>query len=66
MDYTLNNGSCNINKKGCNCRSKNKLGTFDWLSDLPESMNETEYVEVQFKNTRKGYYLNSLKLATMQ
>jgi len=62
MDYTLNNGSCNINKKGCNCRSKNKLGTFDWLSDLPESMNETEYVEVQFKNTRKGYYLNSLKL----
>jgi hypothetical protein len=61
MEYTLNNGSCKVKKGGCNCRSKNKLGTFDWLSDLPETLNETDYVEVQFKNTRKGYFLNSLK-----
>ncbi len=62
MEHTLNNGGCNIKKRGCNCRSKNKLGTFDWLSDLPETLNETDYVEVQFKNTRKGYFLNSLKI----
>lgn len=62
MEYTLNNGGCNIKKSGCNCRSRNKLGTFDWLSDLPETQQETDYVEVQFKNTRKGYFLNSLKI----
>lgn len=62
MEYTLNNGGCCIKKNGCNCRSKNKLGTFDWLSDLPETQHETDFVEVQFKNTRKGYYLNSLKI----
>lgn len=62
MEYTLNNGGCNLKKNGCNCRSRNKLGTFDWLSDLPETQQETDYVEVQFKNTRKGYFLNSLKI----
>jgi cell fate regulator YaaT (PSP1 superfamily) len=32
------------------------------LSDIPESEQVTDYVEVQFKNTRKGYYLNSNKI----
>ncbi|MDO4770521.1 regulatory iron-sulfur-containing complex subunit RicT [Porphyromonas sp.] len=41
---------------------KKKLNTFDYLSDLPKGCNVEDYVEVQFKNTRKGYYLNSLKL----
>lgn len=44
----------------------NKLSTFDWLSDLPPSLQQQEIVEVQFKNTRKDYYRNvhelSLKL----
>jgi cell fate regulator YaaT (PSP1 superfamily) len=62
MDYTLNSGGSCMNKKGCNCHSNKKLGTFDWMSDLPETQNETEYVEVQFKNTRKGYYLNNTKI----
>ncbi len=62
MDYTLNNGGCNIKKSGCNCKSRQKLGTFDWLSDLPETQQDTDYVEVQFKNTRKSYFLNSIKL----
>ncbi len=62
MDYTLNNGGCNLKKSGCNCKSKQKLGTFDWLSDLPETQKDTDFIEVQFKNTRKGYYLNSIKL----
>ena len=35
---------------------------YDWLGDVPENVGECDYVEVQFKNTRKGYYLNDQKL----
>ncbi|MCR5297963.1 MAG: hypothetical protein K6D57_01545 [Paludibacteraceae bacterium] len=48
-----------MNKKGCCRTSDKKLSVFDWLSDLPETVHDTDFVEVQFKNTRKGYYLNS-------
>jgi cell fate regulator YaaT (PSP1 superfamily) len=48
--------------KGCCKRFNNKLNNFDYLSDIPESELSTDYVEVQFKNTRKGYYLNSNKI----
>ena len=51
-----NNENTPISKKKCRA---NKLECYDWLSDLPESHSETEMVEVQFKNTRKGYYKNS-------
>lgn len=48
-----------MNGKGC-CRNTNKkLSTYDWLCDLPETKEDTDYVEVQFKNTRKGFFLNS-------
>ena len=43
----------------CGHDRKHKLEVFDWLSDLPESQQTTQMIEVQFKNTRKGYYLNS-------
>ncbi len=60
MDFTLNNNDgCRMNKKGCCRTSDKKLSVFDWLSDLPETVHDTDFVEVQFKNTRKGYYLNS-------
>jgi len=36
-----------------------KLNTFDWLCDIDEAHNQCEFIEVQFKNTRKGYYRNS-------
>lgn len=58
-ELTLNNGCCRLKMKGCRRNSALKLSTFDWLSDLPESEKQCNYVEVQFKNTRKGYYLNS-------
>ena len=61
MDYQLYNGQCRINTKGC-CKHQNKLNTYDWLCDIPEAQHATDYVEVQFKNTRKAYYLNSNKL----
>lgn len=48
--------------KKCCCRQQDKLHCFDWLADIPESHNDTDLVEVQFKNTRKGYYLNSTKI----
>lgn len=35
------------------------LHTFDWLADVPGNYEDTDIVEVQFKNTRKGYYRNS-------
>ncbi len=36
-----------------------KLDTFDWLENTPEPNNTWDLVEVQFKNTRKGYYSNT-------
>ena len=63
MDYKLNTGGgCCMNKKGCNKNSTQKLSTFDWMCDLPETQKDTDFVEVQFKNTRKGYFLNSTKI----
>lgn len=49
-------------KKGCSKIQNNKLNTYDWLCDVPDAANATDFVEVQFKNTRKGYYLNSSKI----
>ena len=48
--------------KGCSKRQDNKLNTYDWLCDVPDAEGSTDFVEVQFKNTRKGYYLNSSKI----
>ena len=62
MDYKLDTGGCRMNKKGCQRNSTQKLSTFDWMCDLPETQTDTDFVEVQFKNTRKGYFLNSTKI----
>ncbi|HOH24611.1 MAG TPA: regulatory iron-sulfur-containing complex subunit RicT [Bacteroidales bacterium] len=51
-----------MSTKACGCNKIKKLNTFDWLCDLSEAQASTDYVEVQFKNTRKGYYLNSNKI----
>lgn len=52
-------GNCGMNSEGCSKRTNNKLDTYDWLSDIPQSREATDFVEVTFKNTRKGYYRNS-------
>lgn len=39
-------------------RQDNQLNTYDWLADMPGNAESTDLVEVQFKNTRKGYYHN--------
>ena len=48
--------------KGCSKRQDHKLNVYDWLCDVPDAENATDYVEVQFKNTRKGYFVNSNKI----
>lgn len=40
-----------------------KLHVYDWLEDLPCPPQASDLVEVQFKNTRKGYYRNSNGIA---
>ncbi len=47
---------------GLQSAPRGKLRSFDWLGDVPGAMEQCNIVEVQFKNTRKGYYLNSLGL----
>jgi len=42
--------------------SAHMLPVCDWLSDLPENSQLTDLIEVQFKNTRKGYFHNSNNL----
>lgn len=57
---TINNPSEKASFTPEACRRKGaKLEVYDWLADIPESHNETDLVEVRFKNTRKGYYRNT-------
>lgn len=49
-----NRGLC---ARGCGRQDK-QLNTYDWLADVPGNAESTDLVEVQFKNTRKGYYHN--------
>jgi cell fate regulator YaaT (PSP1 superfamily) len=39
-----------------------KLESYDWLSEISDLDNFDEVIEVRFKNTRKGYYINTNKL----
>ncbi|MBR1621402.1 MAG: hypothetical protein IJ669_04715 [Prevotella sp.] len=39
-------------------RQDKQLNTYDYLADVPGNNESTDLVEVQFKNTRKGYYHN--------
>lgn len=40
-------------------RQDRQLNTYDWLADVPGNAKSTDLVEVQFKNTRKGYFHNT-------
>ena len=62
MEYTLDLNSITMTPRGCKHTGARKLTVFDWFSDLPETIRETDYIEVQFKNTRKGFYNNSTKI----
>ena len=59
--FILKNGSGSLCCKGCG-KQDNKLNTYDWLADIPGNAETEDMVEVQFKNTRKGYYKNSNRI----
>ncbi|MBQ5751659.1 MAG: hypothetical protein IIV89_02305 [Bacteroidaceae bacterium] len=59
--YKENNGCAGICCSGCG-RMEAPLNTFDWLAGVPGNEEYTDIVEVQFKNTRKGYYRNSNRI----
>ena len=61
MDAAQNTDS-SVADKCCCIFNANKLSTYDWLHDIPGTENATDYVEVLFKNTRKGYYINDSKI----
>jgi hypothetical protein len=58
MDFKLHNGSGSLCNASCG-RQDRQLNTYDWLADIPGNAEDNMWVEVQFKNTRKGYYKNS-------
>lgn len=68
MDELMHRGCCgndckeNLNENSDRIVSYfskcSKLDDYDWLREIPESGNETDIVEVRFKNTRKGFYRN--------
>ena len=58
MEFIHGKGCCfGLGVKGCS-KAKNKLDNYDWLCDIEEAQKSTDFVEVQFKNTRKGYFVN--------
>ncbi len=52
--------ACQCNRRKCSPRGK--LHCFNWLDDIPGGTADSDLVEVQFKNTRKGFFRNSLHL----
>ena len=53
MNYSINS---------CRHNSLLMLPVSDWFSDLPSDGKQCDIVEVQFKNTRKGYFRNKENL----
>ncbi len=53
-------GGCSNDGKCCTQRGK--LHCYNWLEDIPGGYADCDMVEVQFKNTRKGFYKNSNNL----
>lgn len=58
LKYKECNNCSGICCEGCG-KMDAPLNTFDWLAGVPGNEEYTDIVEVQFKNTRKGYYKNS-------
>ncbi len=62
LKYVVGDGcSRGLCRRGCGRQDK-QLNTYDWLADVPGNAESTDLVEVQFKNTRKGYYHNVNRL----
>ncbi|MFC4666095.1 PSP1 domain-containing protein [Falsiporphyromonas endometrii] len=67
MDYKQDikyTGGCRMTQDGCRHTHQQPLNSYDWLCDIPGNAINEKYVEIQFKNTRKGYFsnINNLEL----
>ena len=58
QDYTCGCGGRGLCARGANTGHYCQLNTYDYMADIPGNDEWTDLVEVQFKNTRKGYYHN--------
>ncbi len=57
MRYICGNNDRGLTARGCG-HDQCQLNVHDYLADLPDNQDASDLVEVQFKNTRKGYYRN--------
>ncbi|MBQ8968437.1 MAG: hypothetical protein IJ064_01705 [Bacteroidaceae bacterium] len=57
MEYKCGCGQRGLCARGCG-KDQCQLNVHDYQADLPDNQEVTDLVEVQFKNTRKGYYRN--------
>ena len=57
FEYKCGNNQRGLCARGCG-RDECQLNVHDYLADLPDNQEVTDLVEVQFKNTRKGFYHN--------
>lgn len=53
---------CSAASSSGNREIRGKLHSYNYFGDIPGGYADDEMVEVLFKNTRKGYYLNSAHL----
>jgi len=58
-EETHTEASTDSKRKDCVGYQRCKLHSFNWLEDIPGGYADSDLVEVQFKNTRKGFYRNS-------
>ena len=58
QDYTCGCGGRGLCARGANTGHFCQLNTYDYMADIPGNDEWPDLVEVQFKNTRKGYYHN--------
>ncbi len=61
LKFTLNDRNSTFSVHAVGPQDQ-QLNTYDWLAEVPTNCQATQMVEVQFKNTRKGYYKNSTNL----
>lgn len=65
-DQNRNDAESQRPRQGCGqCwrqEPRGKLHAFNWLEDIPGGYADSDMVEVQFKNTRKGFFKNSTNI----
>ena len=55
----ISGGGRGLCSKGWHTNHYTQLNVCDYMADIPNNTELTDLVEVQFKNTRKGYFHNS-------